>query len=210
MNNKLSLKNIIILLIIFSLGIGITPSLFAVGYNKRKKKEFTGSKNLHEVSLKSMIPCHGCFAHFVTMYPGQTGPSPGGTYATFIPVSSSNTSVADVVGGNVIAISPGTATIFGTVPQGMPGHCGVGSTQDVSFSVTVLPPPSSLGITGASSVCEGGSTNLSGSPSGGSWSTSNSSIATVNNSGQVIGVSSGTVTITYTKNFSYEYASCDG
>jgi gliding motility-associated-like protein len=55
-------------------------------------------------------------------------------------------------------------------------------------------------ITGSTSVCLGSTTTLSGAPSGGSWSSSNPSVASINSStGVVSGVSTGTTAIiTYT------------
>ena len=53
-------------------------------------------------------------------------------------------------------------------------------------------------LTGNTNICVGGTTNLSSSASGGTWSSSNTSVATVNSSGVVTGVSVGTATITYT------------
>lgn len=57
----------------------------------------------------------------------------------------------------------------------------------------------SLSINGANSVCEGASITLTNNANGGTWLTSNSSIATISSSGVVTGVSAGTVTITYNK-----------
>jgi uncharacterized protein YjdB len=53
-------------------------------------------------------------------------------------------------------------------------------------------------ITGSSSVCAGSNTLLSDGTSNGDWSSSNTSIATVNNNGRVRGVKNGNVTISYT------------
>ena len=54
-------------------------------------------------------------------------------------------------------------------------------------------------ITGSTSVCVGATLNLSATVSGGTWSSSNTGIATVNpTTGAVGGVTAGTVTITYT------------
>jgi hypothetical protein len=54
-------------------------------------------------------------------------------------------------------------------------------------------------ITGTATVCVGNTTQLANSSTGGTWTSSNTSVATVNlTSGLVTGVSAGTVTITYT------------
>ncbi len=50
----------------------------------------------------------------------------------------------------------------------------------------------------SSSVCVGSTITLTNSISGGSWSSSNTSKATVNSAGVVTGVSAGSATITYT------------
>lgn len=53
-------------------------------------------------------------------------------------------------------------------------------------------------ISGSSTVCVGASTTLSDTTTGGTWSSSNTSIATIGSTGIVTGISSGTVTISYT------------
>lgn len=53
-------------------------------------------------------------------------------------------------------------------------------------------------ITGSATVCIGQTTTLSSASSGGVWSSSSSSTATVSATGVVTGISAGTVTITYT------------
>ncbi len=57
----------------------------------------------------------------------------------------------------------------------------------------------STSISGASSVTVGNTITLTGSPSGGSWESSDDSKAEVNSSGVVTGVAAGNVNITYTK-----------
>ncbi len=52
-------------------------------------------------------------------------------------------------------------------------------------------------ITGGSSVCSGDALQLSNVFSGGTWSSSNTAIATINSSGMVSGINAGTDTITY-------------
>jgi hypothetical protein len=53
-------------------------------------------------------------------------------------------------------------------------------------------------ISGTSTVCVGSTTILSSATTGGTWSSSNTGVATVNSSGVVSGVSAGTATISYT------------
>ena len=68
-----------------------------------------------------------------------------------------------------------------------------GFTVVVSGSVTLA------SITPSSApVCVSSTTTLIGTPSGGTWSTSASGVASVNSSGTVFGISAGSATITYT------------
>ncbi len=112
----------------------------------------------------------------------------GGTW------SSSTSSIATVnsTTGAVTGVSAGTCTITYSVSS----TCG-SAYATTSFTVTsATATPAS--ITGASSVCVGASTTLADATSGGIWSTSNASIASVNTAGVVTGVTAGSATITYT------------
>ncbi|MBX2907560.1 MAG: Ig-like domain-containing protein [Taibaiella sp.] len=110
----------------------------------------------------------------------------GGTW------SSSATAVATVAtSGVVLGVTAGTATISYVVNNG----CG---SAVATQSLTVNPAPNAGAITGGSTVCAGSTRSLSNSVSGGSWSSSNASVATVGTSGVVSGVAGGNVTISYT------------
>ena len=110
----------------------------------------------------------------------------GGTWA------SNNVNVATVnTSGVVTGVSSGTATISYT-------YTANGCTQTVQTVITVNPLPVVAAITGATNVCAGATTQLLSATSGGTWTTSNSAVATVNTSGVVTGVTAGTATITYT------------
>jgi uncharacterized protein YjdB len=99
--------------------------------------------------------------------------------------TSSNTAVVSIDPSTGIAdgIYPGSATITYTIP-----FAGCSTTIPVSV----------VGIGGPHSVCTGSSVALIlPVGGGGAWSSSNSSVATVDPSGNVTGVSIGTSTISY-------------
>jgi hypothetical protein len=73
-----------------------------------------------------------------------------------------------------------------------------GCAASASVTVHVNPLPTVSIAANSGNVCSGSTLNLSGSPAGGSWSTSNPSVATVSGSGVVTGVAtSGSAIITY-------------
>jgi trimeric autotransporter adhesin len=108
----------------------------------------------------------------------------GGTW------SSSNTGIATVgaTSGTVIGISDGTATI---TYQSTASGCYV--TKDVTINAI----PAS--ISGSSSVCSGGTMTLTCATSGGTWTSSSSSVASIGSaSGVVTGITGGGAYISYT------------
>lgn len=112
-----------------------------------------------------------------------TNTTAGGTW------SSSNAAIASVVAatGVVTGNATGVVNITYTV--------GNGCFRTRSF--TVNPLPASIG--GATSVCPLSTITLTNTSAGGTWSSSNTAIATViSGTGVVTGVASGTTTITYT------------
>jgi gliding motility-associated-like protein len=111
----------------------------------------------------------------------------GGTWTT------TNASVANVSpSGLVTGVAAGTATITYTVAGS--GGCAPASATRL---VTVTAPPASGTISGSNVVCAGSSTTLTSTISGGTWTTSTLSVATVNAAGVVTGVTAGAATITY-------------
>ena len=64
--------------------------------------------------------------------------------------------------------------------------------------ITVNPLPTVSPITGPTTVCVNATINLSSSPAGGTWSSSNPSVATIGSTGIVTGISGGNSTISYT------------
>jgi uncharacterized protein YjdB len=108
--------------------------------------------------------------------------TPGGTW------SSSNTAFATVnSAGTVTGISSGLVTISYTNSAG----CSSFSLMDV-FDNPSTP-------TGTTTICTGSTTTLTITMyPGGTWSSSDPSVATIGSTGEVTGVSPGTSTITYT------------
>ncbi len=135
-------------------------------------------------------PTTSCIAPSIS---GAKHVCPGGTTTLTDSTSggtwhSSNTAIATIgsTSGMVTGIAPGTSTIQYTTSAG----CISITTMTVNSS------PSA--ITGPNSVCAGNSITLSDSPAGGTWSSSNTLLATAGtNSGVVTGVGAGTPTITY-------------
>ncbi len=109
---------------------------------------------------------------------------------------STNTAVATVnASGVVTGISAGADSIKYVV---LSGAGGCGTSRSFYKNITVTTSTSSGTISGLSSVAVGASISLSGSVSGGTWSSSNPSIATVNSAtGGVTGIAAGTATISY-------------
>lgn len=104
----------------------------------------------------------------------------GGTWAC------TPTTVATIdVAGAVTGVNTGTATVSYTTSCGAAG-----------LVVTVLPMPGAIG--GNVPVCPGASAILTNSLSGGAWSVSPASVATINAAGLLTGVAAGTATVTYT------------
>ena len=110
----------------------------------------------------------------------------GGTW------SSSNPSIATVSSAGVLTgLSAGTTMLSYTVT----GSCGTASTYR---PVVVSSTTSAGAIYCTTSIVVGGSTTLYNYVSGGTWSSSTASIASINpTTGVVTGVATGTATITY-------------
>lgn len=106
----------------------------------------------------------------------------GGTW------SSASASIATVdAAGTVTGVGAGTTTITYTLP----GGCSVLRTITVNGLPSITTAPTD--------VCVGSVAAMSAAPGGGTWTSSNPTVATVGAStGNVVGVAAGTSTITYT------------
>jgi uncharacterized protein YjdB len=118
-------------------------------------------------------------------------------------VGSTTTLANTTTGGVWTSSATGVATVGSTgvvtgVAAGNANITYATACFTVSATVTINGAPSAGTITGASSVCQDSVIVLSNAVSGGSWSSSNTSVATVGSSGAVMGISAGTSTISYT------------
>ena len=107
--------------------------------------------------------------------------------------SSSNTAVAKVsTTGLVTTLSPGTSVISYTYTNPTYG-CKNAATDTVSVNPVPVVGP----ITGNASVCFGNAISLADTTTGGTWTSTNNAIATVDNNGTVTPVSFGSDSIKY-------------
>lgn len=122
--------------------------------------------------------CEGSF----TIY---TNSSPGGVW------SASNSNATITGAGVATGVTAGTVTISYTVTN----SCGTLSATKV---VTVVAAPVAGTISGPTTLCAGSNITLTSSAPGGSWSSSNTAVATIGSSTGILnGVAAGAVTITY-------------
>jgi len=109
------------------------------------------------------------------------------------------TGVTAAFASNMLTIS-GTPTASGTFNYSitLTGDC---ESVSATGTVTVTVAPNAGTLSGTQSICVGSTTTFSSTSVGGTWTTSNAAVATVNSStGDVYGVAVGTATITYTVN----------
>ena len=92
------------------------------------------------------------------------------------------------------AFNSGSSLITGTVTVTPEASGCTGSSRN--FTITVNPLPKN--ITGITSVCLGLTTNLSDSTISGTWSSNNTTLATINTEGVVSGLLAGNDTVIYT------------
>jgi len=120
-----------------------------------------------------------CIGNDITL----SDPTPGGTWSTTAPASVVTVGVSS---GIVHGVGAGAATVVYSL-------AGIGCSS--SATVNVSPVPGAL--VGPDSVCSGSTVSLTPTVSGGTWSASPSSVASVDASGNVTGLSPGGANIVY-------------
>ncbi len=134
-------------------------------------------------------------------------PQPAAIAGTRILCSGTTTQLSDAVaGGTWASVNTGVATIDATglvtgLSSGTSRISYIIGTCFVTAVVTVNAQP--LPITGTLTICNLGITNLTDATAGGTWSSTNTGVATVNGTGRVTGISPGTTTISYTIGICY-------
>ena len=123
---------------------------------------------------------HVCIGSTVSL----SGTPTGGVWVSSAPA------VASVTAGVVSGISAGTAIISYTVSN----ICG--SSTDTQVMV-VFSLPDAGTLAGPSLLCIGGTLSITSTVPGGTWTSSNTSVATVGSGGTIYTTGSGTTTITY-------------
>jgi RHS repeat-associated protein len=181
--------------VVTGVNIGVATIRYRVANSCGNTRDVTKNINVITVpDVSSVSPAS------VTLCPGgqitlTAGPASGGVWTT---LNSSVATIENILlpeGVRVTAQSAGVATIRYTVTN----MCGPSSAYGF---VTVNPNPSAGTISvqsgNVAALCIDGEVRLSSSMSGGSWSSSNNFIATVDQNGVVIGRLDGSVTIQYT------------
>ncbi|MHC0439383.1 T9SS sorting signal type C domain-containing protein [Flavobacterium sp. 3-210] len=127
---------------------------------------------------------------------GLDGSTTGFSYQLKLGGVNSGTAVA----GNGSAITFGTKTAGTYTVVATNSTTGCTLTMNGSAIITAATAPA-VSITGSNNICVGSTTNLSPT-SGGTWTSSNSLIASVTNAGVVTGVATGSATFTFTSSTS--------
>ena len=146
---------------------------------------------LVDITTGSQTICAGTNVTFTAT------PTNGGTTPVYqwkkngvnVGTNSATYSTTDLVNGDIVTcvltsnacVTPTTATATST-----------------PITMTVNTVPTVEPITGATSVSIDASATFTSAPAGGVWNSSNTAVATVNSSGVVTGISTGTATISYT------------
>jgi len=96
-----------------------------------------------------------------------------------------------LINWNTTGVAPGAYPVYLKLQD---NACPVNGERLVAFTINVVAPPV---ITGIDSVCEGGTTLLAATPTGGIWTSQSYWVASIGSSGLVSGLTSGVTKIFY-------------
>lgn len=101
----------------------------------------------------------------------------------------------DIIGATTtgITVTPTTSTYYRVRV-----HCMYGAADDYTAGVHLIVNPYPAAITGSLAICNGTTTTLSTTSTGGTWTSSNPSVANIDAAGNVSALWAGTSTISYT------------
>ncbi|MDP4724365.1 MAG: GEVED domain-containing protein [Crocinitomicaceae bacterium] len=166
-----------------------------------------GETEDYNVNIIAAVP----FTPSFTVTPGnQACTFTDYTYTTQTGMQSYTWSIPGTAGVNYNIISGGTSTSSTTTVQYLTAGAqtvslnylnasGCASTGPVSNTITVQATAQIAPLAGTQTVCTGATVAFSTTSTGGTWSSSNTAVATINpNTGVVTGVAAGTATMTYT------------
>jgi len=140
----------------------------------------TGPYTVASLPLPIVGPSIGCPSETISLTDPSGGDGVWSSDDTFVAVIGPNT-------GILTGVSPAdTVTIYYTMPEG----CYVSTL----IYISTLPAP----ISGITATCAGLTDTLKDDTLGGTWSTANISIATINANGVLTTISQGTTAVTYT------------
>jgi len=169
----------------------VTPSVATIGSS-------TGIANGVAQGTSVISYTTGCGAGASVTVTVNEAPSPIAGVTTVC--QGSTTSLSDVATNGTwssSSITVATITTAGIV-SGVSGGVSVisystGCGSDVGTIVTVTPIPAA--ISGTLTVCQGSTTSLSDAAGGGTWSSSNTAVATVGSTGIVFGAGGGSTSV---------------
>lgn len=156
---------------------GVTPGTATITYTVGSCTPVTTSFVVTTSPILAISPSTGC------ANPTQTLVATGATTYSWAPATE-----LDVTTGSTVVSTP-TAVRTYTL-TGSNGSCAVTAT------VTVNPAPGAL-TGGSTTICSGDSTTWSTSIAGGNWVSSDTTVARVNSSGRILGLTAGVATISY-------------
>ncbi|PQJ10532.1 hypothetical protein CJD36_011190 [Flavipsychrobacter stenotrophus] len=134
--------------------------------------------NVQRTADQIVAPSAVCTGSSISLSDSTTG----GTWTT------GSTSVITVTGASATGIAVGT----GIVTYSVTNACG--TTSDTML-ITVQQPAGA--ISGAGSICVGGSASLTDAVAGGTWSVAPATVASINAAGVITGLLQGNVIVTY-------------